>query len=359
MLVCNSIDTICLTIHLDDAAISFMDMLQFNHGKLPSWLWPTDCGVVRYEHGFVSDGISIYYSTSKKLNPNCYIRFSSEVIQRQGYLKVYSRCCCILRFFGVERPGRFLKLSQIDLAFDFQADFSAYLSNSRDYHVQTKLSKGKVRTVEDSSVISWRLWGTAASYKVRCYDKLKEAKEASSGKLYWFAVWEAQGFDLEKPIWRVEYELRRSFLKQWRINRFYDFLRLQLSIQKMLFGLWNIKIRDDSNITRCSLVPEFQYLVDFFSQDFIKNEVDKRPEEYEASARNVLRQAISFFSSYILNRAAYQNALYGRQCNVSLRDTFIADFKASLRQSVVYSDADLDCLVEELLRKRGYYFSAA
>lgn len=356
MLVCNSVDTICLTIHLDDAAISFMDMLQFNHGKLPSWLWPADCGVVRYEYGFVSDGISIYYSTSKKLNPNCYIRFSSEVIQRQGYLKVYNRCCRILRFFGVERPGRTMKLSQIDLAFDFQADFSIYLSNSRDYHVQTKL--GMARTVEVNSVVAWKLWGKSNSYKVRCYDKLTEAKE-KSGKLYWLAVWEAQGFDLEKPIWRVEYELRREFLKQWRINRFHDFIRVQLAIQKMLFGLWNIKNRDDSNVTRCSLVPEFQYLVDFFSQDFVKNEVDKRPEEYEKSAQNVLRQAISFFSSYVVNRAAYYNAIRGRQCNASLRAAFIADFKASLQQSMVYNDADLDALVEDLLRKRGYYFSAA
>ena len=96
-----------------------------------------------------------------------------------------------------------------------------------------------------------------------CYDKLTEAKE-KSGKLYWLTVWEAQGFDLEKPIWRVEYELRREFLKQWRINRFHDFIRVQLAIQKMLFGLCNIKNRDDSNVTRCSLVPEFQYLVDFF-----------------------------------------------------------------------------------------------
>lgn len=356
MLVCNSIDTICFTIHLDESTISYMDMLQFNHGKLPAWLWPTDCGVIRYEYGFVSDGISIYYSTSKKLNPNCYIRFSSEVIQREGYFKVYNRCCHILRFFGVERPGRLLKLSQIDLAFDFQADFSAYLSNTQDYHVQTKL--GMARTVEINSIIAWKLWGRSNTYKVRCYDKLTEAK-TQSGKLYWLGVWESQGFDLEKPIWRVEYELRREFLKQWRINRFHDFIRIQLSIQKMLFSLWNIKFRDDSNITRCSLVPEFQYLVDFFSQDFLKNEVDKRPEEYERSAKNIIKQSISLFSSYVLNRAAYENATKGKQCNVDLRGSFIADFRTSLRESLVYDDSMLDSMVEELLKMRGYYYSAA
>ena len=88
----------------------------------------------------------------------------------------------------------------------------------------------------------------------------------------------------------------------------------------------------------------------------MKNEIDKRPEEYEKSAQNVLRQAISFFSSYVLNRAAYYNAFWGKQHNPSLRDVFIADFKASLQRSMVYDDADLDDLVEELLRKRGYYF---
>ena len=91
----------------------------------------------------------------------------------------------------------------------------------------------------------------------------------------------------------------------------------------------------------------------------MKNEVDKRPEEYEKSAQNVLRQAISFFSSYVVNRAAYYNAIWGKQCNVFLRIAFIVDFNALLQQSMVYNDVDLDDFVEDLLRKRGYYFSAA
>ena len=142
-------------------------------------------------------------------------------------------------------------------------------------------------TREESGKVVWKLWGVGGSngYKVRCYDKLQEAKSVD-GKLYWLGVWESQGYDLDRPVWRVEYELRRSFLKCWRINTFDQFLSCQQAIQKRLFELWNIKKITDSNISRCEYVDEYKFLFDNFTQNYRINKIDKRPDEYKRCSKN-------------------------------------------------------------------------
>lgn len=302
MLVCNSIDTICLTINLDTQTHNYLIHMQLAHQHIPKDIFPTDSGIPRYKWGLEYDGIRIYYADSDRLNPNCYIRFSSEYIQRVGYQKAYARCCGLLKSFGVHRPGRRLKLSQIDLAFDFQADLSRYFDKA-NFHIKTRLQNFISRHEGDSLV--WRLWGVGGStgYKVRCYDKLRESHEVS-GKQYWHQIWTQSGFSLEKPIWRIEYELHRDFLKQWSVNTLRQFLNAQLSIQKRLFDLWSIKNKDDSNISRCSHVPEFQYLIEHFSQPFQEHEVDKRPDAYEKAADQQLIRAVNALVSMVTNRAA-------------------------------------------------------
>lgn len=355
MLVCNSIDTICFSTHLDPVIQGRLMEYQFQHSRMPKWLYATKTGIVRYGYGVESDGISIYYTDSKELNPNCYIRFSSEVIQRQGYDKVYMRCCNMLRFFGVTRPGKTLKLSQIDLAFDFQADFSKYLDDRSNYSVQTKLKGSTGRRNRD--LLGYRLYGVGSSvgYKVRCYDKLQESKD-KKGKLYWHEIWLQQGFSLEKPIWRIEYELRRDFLKSWKINSLRSFVRQQQAIQKRLFGLWNIKVLDDSNKSRCSYVPEFDYLFEHFAEDFKKHYVDKRPEEYERACAMKMAHAVAAFIAAATNGAAYFKLSNANGDLAASRNDIFSQFLSALHDSAIYDDDQFRAVVDDALSRRGYYF---
>lgn len=355
MLVCNSIDTICFTIDLDPETQAYLVDLQFSHSKLPKWLHLTPCGIVRYRYGLESDGISIYYSDSLNLTPNCYIRFSSEVIQREGYDKVYQRLCSILHSFGVSRPGRKLKLSQVDLCFDFQADFSKYLDDSENYSVQTKLKDSSDRRIRGN--IMYRLFGigTSVGYKVRCYDKLHESNTVA-GKLYWHEIWEQSGFALDEPIWRVEYEIRRDFLKQWRINSFYAFQRAQQSIQKRLFSLWNIKVLDDSNKSRCSFVPEFEFLIEHFTADFHKHFVDKRPEEFSRAAKLKMSCAVSALLAAAIN--------FGAHAKITDIDADLNHFRLLAVNNVLHAFSNYSANkeafvsdVNEALCRRGYYFA--
>ncbi|GAB1411227.1 hypothetical protein MASR1M90_23810 [Desulfovibrionales bacterium] len=357
MLVCNSIDTICFTINLDEETQRYMVDLQFVQHKLPKWLYPTDSGILRYRYGLVSDGIYIYYTDSELLKPNCYIRFSSEVIQRQGYDKVYMRLCNILKFLGLKgRPGKQLKISQVDLSFDFQADFSKYMEDRENYTIQTKLKNSSDRRQHEA--ITYRLFGIGSTvgYKVRCYDKLAESKSVP-GKSYWHEIWEKMGFSLDRPIWRVEYEIRRDFLKSWKINSFSAFLRCQQAIQKRLFQLWNIKVRDDSNKSRCSFVPEFEFLLEHFTEDFRKHYVDKRPEEFERACALKMSSAVAALISSITNGAAVFKIAAPQNSLSSERTRLLNQFLSLVRDSAIYDDGNFSACVDDVLYRQGYYFA--
>lgn len=328
---------------------------QFNHSRMPKWLYATEKGIVRYRFGVVSDGISIFYTDSEELKPNCYIRFSSEIIQRQGYDKVYMRCCNMLKFFGVDRPGKTLKLSQIDLAFDFQVDLSKYLDDKENFAVQTKLKDSQHRKDREDIVYSLYGVGSSVGYKVRCYDKLTESKE-KAGKLYWHEIWRQQGFSLEKPIWRIEYELRRDFLKTWKVNSLRSFIRCQLAVQKRLFSLWNIKILDDSNKSRCSHVPEFDYLLEHFAEDFKKYYVDKRPEEYERACAMKMAAAVAAFVAAATNGAAHFKISNTQGDLAASRNNIFNQFLSAVKDSSIYDDDQFPTIVDDALRRQSYYF---
>lgn len=321
---------------------------------MPKWLYPTSTGIVRYRYGVESDGISIYYSDSPDLKPNCFIRFSSEVIQRQGYDKVYMRCCNILKYFGIDRPGKTLKLSQIDLCFDFQADFSAYLEDRDNFTISTKLKDSSDRRLRDK--ITYRLFGIGSTvgYKVRCYDKLQESQSVP-GKLYWQEIWKQMGFRMDQPIWRVEYEIRRDFLKSWKVNSLRAFLRCQRAIQKRLFSLWNIKILDDSNKSRCSYIPEFDFLIEHFTEDFRKHYVDKRPEEYERAAKLKMSAAFYALLAACVNYGAY-NIVKDidhdiRHVRLECVNTLLYNFNRYGSEPGLFEED-----ISKALQSRGFYF---
>lgn len=188
------------------------------------------------------------------------------------------------------------------------------------------------------------------------YDKLAESEHVP-GKLYWREIWHQMGFSLEQPIWRVEYEIRRDFLKQWKINSFRAFLRCQKAIQKRLFQLWNIKIRDDSNKSRCSFVPEFDYLMEHFTEDLRKHYVDKRPEEYERACAMKMAAAVAAIIASVTNGAARFKVRDPRAPLTAERNRILSQFLSLVKDSAIYDDDQLSACVDEALQKRGFYFS--
>lgn len=165
------------------------------------------------------------------------------------------------------------------------------------------------------------------------------------------------GFSLEAPIWRVEYEIRRDFLKSWKVNSLRSFLRCQRAIQKRLFSLWNIKVLDDSNKSRCSFVPEFDFLIEHFTEDFRKHFVDKRPEEYERACALKTAQAVAAIVAAVTNGAAHFRIRDKQSPLGGSRKQIVNNFLSLVQESAIYDDDQFSEVVDEALQRRGFYFS--
>jgi len=113
-------------------------------------------------------------------------------------------------------------------------------------------------------------------FKLRIYNKLEELKGATDTKkemmLNYFAV---NGLDLDKPIWNVEFELHREFLKQYGIDTVIDALNRSKNLFELCCEL--IRFIDSSTITDKQLISVNRRRADTLPiWDFISTHYDNK-----------------------------------------------------------------------------------
>src|SRR6185436_12048287 len=65
-------------------------------------------------------------------------------------------------------------------------------------------------TYHDRSRFSGLSFGMGGDFAARLYDKTLEIQK--SGKEYLFPLWKAAGWDGNQPVWRLEFQVRRTVL---------------------------------------------------------------------------------------------------------------------------------------------------
>jgi len=139
-----------------------------------------------------------------RMQPSCYVRFSSEALWHLGLDPLLNRLRHWLRSIGAnELRGE--SLSRADWAFDFDlktADFNPDWFVTRATKDVTWREFRKVQTIQ---------LGTGNTV-IRVYDKVKEILQ-QSGKGWFFELW-----GQEENVWRVEFQLRGPKLKDYGIR---------------------------------------------------------------------------------------------------------------------------------------------
>jgi len=109
------------------------------------------------------------------------------------------------------------KVSRADLTTDFQGDLRLDMDNvvmrcrKNDTNFESLHREGRR--------ITGYTFGSG-ELMLRIYDKTQELKK--KGKQYILAEWEKHGWDKESEVWRVEYQMRREVLKQFKIETLQD-----------------------------------------------------------------------------------------------------------------------------------------
>ena len=158
----------------------------------------------------------------KKL-PMAYVKVSAEYLAHKGPQAVQEELGVLLPLFG-EITGRNM-VSRIDLAVDFRSPCvmdswhrTAWVTRAVEIHSYAK----------DQQFTGWTV-GMGGVVAARLYDKTKEIRH--SGKAWAQDLWLPAGWQPGQQVWRLEFELKRDYLKERSLSSL-D------SVLANLNGLW-------------------------------------------------------------------------------------------------------------------------
>lgn len=172
-------------------------------------------------------------------SPPVKVQFSSDYLWSYGYKKAYE---LFIEWFqeAFNLKIESTRISRLDICIDTdEAEF-----NQNDINGIVTYSKSKtihfVSEIDDINY-SGRIFtgftiGRGKSILCRIYDKTREIKK--SGKEWFKDIWQSNSWNEECPVWRVEYQLRRDVLKEFKINSVLDSFDKLDSLWKYLTVQW-------------------------------------------------------------------------------------------------------------------------
>jgi hypothetical protein len=174
-------------------------------------------------------------------NSEVMVRFDSGYLWSYGYKQAYEK---FQNWFSIF-PGEVEKsrLSRLDICVDTDEIFF----EEEDLKKFISRAKNTVRHfVKDEYYYGGKLSGFTIGrgnpMMARIYNKTNEIKE--SGKEWFKNIWNENGWDCNRDVWRVEFQLRRGVLKELGINSVEDYQGKQEELWSYLTNKWLI-LNDD------------------------------------------------------------------------------------------------------------------
>lgn len=222
---------------LDKTDIS-REFLHQPSGKAPNY---------RYQLQFPEYRLYIAISDKVGKSPNVYATITAEALWHVGISTLLELLAFDLESLSgtIER----IQPSRCDLCADFRIVPSPTLPFIQDHRV----SRCHVnRSHMDGDTLETFYCGSPKSpVQIRMYDKGKEI--GKSDKKWFLNLW---GLDSPDNVWRVEFQLRRAFLHQYRINSLSDLWDRIGAIWEYLTGEWfSLRIPDNDKAERRTLHP--------------------------------------------------------------------------------------------------------
>lgn len=207
-----------------------------------------DKGRGRFSYVLVDNCYHIQASNSNsKSLPLAYVQISSEYLCAVGIEQAEKSLRFIVNTLGlVKEPAN---VSRGDLYVDFVADVRMDLFNPLESWVtRTQSIDLHYRYGQFSG---WS-FGLGSDVSARLYDKTLEI-EKKSKKFYMHDLWRAAGWDGEKPVWRMEFQVKRDVLVELGVLKIEHLLEAQRGLWRYFTEDWlrlAVPSSTDSNQTR-------------------------------------------------------------------------------------------------------------
>jgi hypothetical protein len=183
-----------------------------------------DKGTSMFSYVLEDNAFRIQLSRPNKAVPMAYIKLSSEYLTHKLPADAEKHLYSLLKQLGnIESLAH---VSRIDLFVDF-VSYQNMEAWTREAWV-TRASSVNAYAI-DNRFTGWTI-GLGGVIAARLYDKLYEL--ITSNKAYLIPLWEYSGRKEGEPVWRLEFEFKRDFLKQKNLINLVDVLA-------NLNGLWS------------------------------------------------------------------------------------------------------------------------
>lgn len=228
-------------------------------------------------------------------NPPVQVNFSSAYLWSYGHQGAYDRFIdWFENSFNLKITGT--RISRLDICVDTdEAEFS-----QKDISGVVTYSKTKTlhynNTVDDVNYSGRKFTGLTigrgSTILCRIYDKTMEIQK--SGKEWFKDIWQKNQWNENKPVWRVEFQLRRKVLKEFSIDSVQDSFDNLESLWKYLTGQW-LQIRKpvkDEKVSNWSVTKKWKVVQTAFNYeapDIIRHKVKQgNLEKLKAQAGGLL-----------------------------------------------------------------------
>lgn len=240
--------------------------------------------------------------------PSFFVTFRSVALWHSGILNLHQRFMDWAHSVGLlaYQPER---LSRVDFTFDY---FLQDIDFDEDSFVSVASKDNQHRKNRKVQTFSFG----EGDIKLRVYNKCDEIKEKSA-KSWFFELWE-----LDHDVWRIEWQVRKSSLRNCGICTITELLQRQGIVLRVLINdHTTLRIKsDDSNRSRWALHPLWQDLIVQVAKIEVLEGMDTL-HELDMNAlleERKMRMAISVYG-YLKRMAAIQCLQYGKE-NISVTE---------------------------------------
>jgi len=188
--------------------------------------------------------------TPSEQYPNLYVSILSKSLWLRGVMPSVDHVVQFICQLGgkVER----VQPSRVDLCADFVIPNGLSLDFLREHRVSRSSSQSHHCALDQLE--TYYCGSPSSPVRARIYDKATEV--TTGGEKLWFAdVWKLPA-DGIKDVWRIEFQLRRNVLKQFKVDTLPDLIDRAGGIWSDLTDSWlSFRLNDDDNSSRRTVHP--------------------------------------------------------------------------------------------------------
>lgn len=185
-------------------------------------------------------------------NPPVHVKFISGFLWSYGYKKAYDVFMMWFDNFGVNISSN--KLSRIDLCCDtdenpfIESDLKGFVTRAMSKNLEYDKAEPDQENHYGKRFSGFTI-GRGNPLLCRIYNK---SIEISKSKKDWFKfIWVQNGWMANNDVWRIEYQMRRKVLKQFKAGSMERFIKMEDDIWLYLTEQWLVlRSHSDDNVTR-------------------------------------------------------------------------------------------------------------